>query len=275
MTNSNGSGPGSLVVMDDVGFAYRNGTRAVDRVTLDVPRGRIISIVGPSGCGKSTLLSLLAGLVQPTEGSVTWSSNAAPPSLFTMMFQKDTLLPWLTVKGNVGFSFRYLSLGKEEIDARLAELLAMGHLTEYADAYPNQLSGGMRRRVAFLSSVAPYPDVLLLDEPFSALDEPTRVALHGDVLSIVRKLGMTVVLVTHDLGEAITLSDEVVILSQRPARVAEVHRIDLPRERDLLTLREHESYQETYAQLWAGLRRQIADGARESSRSGATWRGEA
>lgn len=252
-----------LVNLDQVGFRYRDGTEAVRSVSVEVQRGKVISIVGPSGCGKSTLLSLIAGLAEPTSGAVAWQGDrgrAAGPTagLFTMMFQKDTLLPWLTVTANVAFGLRYTELTKAEQQARIDRLLRLGGLQEFADVYPNQLSGGMRRRVAFLSSVAPFPQMLLLDEPFSALDEPTRVALHADVLSIIRELGMTVILVTHDLGEAITLSDEIVILTKRPARVAESHTIDLGTERDVLTLRESDKYQELYAELWASLRRQIS-----------------
>ncbi|MEJ1231018.1 MAG: ABC transporter ATP-binding protein [Galbitalea sp.] len=248
------------MVLDHVGFEYRDGTRAVQDVSLDVRPGRVISVVGPSGCGKSTLLNLIAGLAEPTTGSVRWPGRAErgqAPGLFTMLFQKDTLLPWLTVRNNVAFGLQYLKIGKAERQARISRLLELGGLTDFADTFPNQLSGGMRRRVAFLTSVAPYPRMLLLDEPFSALDEPTRVALHGDVLSIVRELDMTVLLVTHDLAEAITLSDQVVILTRRPARIAEVHDIALGSERDMLSIRETEHFQEQYAQLWAGLRRQI------------------
>jgi NitT/TauT family transport system ATP-binding protein len=256
-----------LVTLDRVGFAYRDGTRAVDSVSLEVGTGRVISVVGPSGCGKSTLLGLIAGLSTPTEGAVRWGdpgSDGRTAGLFTMMFQKDTLLPWLSVRANVDFGLRYQRLRREERDARLDRLLRMGGLTEFADAYPNQLSGGMRRRAAFLTSVAPFPRMLLLDEPFSALDEPTRVALHADVRAIVRELGMTVLLVTHDLAEAITLSDEVLILTRRPARVAELHRIDLGDERDVSSIRETPEFQETYARLWAGLRHQIAASASTS-----------
>jgi NitT/TauT family transport system ATP-binding protein len=251
-----------LVRLDNAGFHYRDGTQAIASVSLDARRGQVISIVGPSGCGKSTLLSLIAGLAVPTSGSVSWQGKTHleaghTAGLFTILFQKDTLLPWLTVRSNVGFGLRYTELSKTEKLERVERLLRMGSLTEFAEAYPNQLSGGMRRRAGFLSSVAPFPKMLLLDEPFSALDEPTRVTLHRDIRSIIAELGMTVVLVTHDLGEAITLSDKVIILTKRPARVAEVHSIDLGPDRDVFAVRETERYQELYTELWAVLRHQI------------------
>ncbi len=252
-----------LVTLRDIAYTYGDGTTAVQSVSLRLLKGEVTSIVGPSGCGKSTLLSILAGLRRPSAGTVEWDADevarldSSRDRLFTMVFQKDTLLPWLTTTGNISFGLRYLRLSGSEKKDRLSRLLRMGRLEDFADSYPYQLSGGMRRRVAFLTSVAPLPRMLLLDEPFSALDEPTRVELHRDVLSVVYELGITVLLVTHDLGEAVSLSDEVHILTNRPARIAATHRMDFGHDRDVLRLRESGQYQDYYRRLWAELRSQI------------------
>lgn len=261
-----GSDDQVLVNLSELSYTYPDGTRAVRRVSLRVPERKVISIVGPSGCGKSTLLAMMAGLLEPTSGAVEWGEQAQQAAsqgqrTFTMMFQKDTLLPWLTVARNVAFGLRYLPLSKQEISERVVRLLALGRLEDFANSFPYQLSGGMRRRAALLAAVAPFPRLLLLDEPFSALDEPTRVELHRDVRDIVVELGMSVVLVTHDLAEAITLSDEVHILTKRPGHVAATHRIPFGVERDVMSLRETSTYEELYGRLWRDLRVQIQGGS--------------
>lgn len=271
-TGSSGSAPTArqpLLRADNLKYAYP-GSRgsagamlAVEDVSFSVEPGKVLSIVGPSGCGKSTLLSLVAGLQPPIGGTVEWApvnqQALADRSqrLYTMVFQKDTLLPWLRVEANIAWGLRYLKLSADKRKQRVTDLLEMVGLTEFRRAYPNQLSGGMRRRVAFLSGVAPMPQVILLDEPFSALDEPTRVNIHIEVKRIVDQLGMAVILVTHDLGEAISLSDQVCILTQRPARVAQLFTVPFGKDRDVRGLRETEEYQETYRALWHELNRQI------------------
>jgi ABC-type nitrate/sulfonate/bicarbonate transport system ATPase subunit len=248
---------------DDVSFAYSVDTKALDGLDLEVRKGEVVGIVGPSGCGKSTLLSLLAGVKDPQSGTVAWNTtrtrDRAPGTQreLTLVFQQDTVLPWLTVESNVGLGLRYLDLPKREKQERVTELLSLANLSQVRRAYPYQLSGGMKRRVAFLTGVAPYPEVLLLDEPFSSVDEPTRVAIHRDILKIIYALEMSVVLVTHDLGEAISLSDVVYILTQRPARIASRYETPFDRERDLLRVRETESYQSLYRVLWHDLAREI------------------
>lgn len=229
---------------------------AVENVSLSIKPGTVTSIVGPSGCGKSTLLSLIAGLQPPDSGTVSWTPThtedlvAKKQRLFTMVFQKDTVLPWLKVDSNIGWGLRFLDMTPSEREERVRQLLDLVGLTEFRKSYPYQLSGGMRRRVAFLTGVAPMPQVMLLDEPFSALDEPTRVNIHVEVMRIVAELGMAVILVTHDLSEAITMSDQVIILTKRPANVAKVFDIPFGHDRDVRALRETDEYQELYKQLW-------------------------
>jgi NitT/TauT family transport system ATP-binding protein len=254
----------SAVGIDGVGFGYPTGVVALSGLDMTIPTGSCVAVVGPSGCGKSTLLQLLAGLRTPTAGRITWPEFPSGVHPMAMVFQNDTLLPWLTAAENVALYFRLGRAGRR-VDkaiarARVDALFRMVGLQDFEGAYPYQLSGGMRRRIAFMTAVAPEPAVLLLDEPFSSLDEPTRVSIHQDVLRIMAKLEMTVVLVTHDLAEAITLCDEVVILTARPGRVLSRHRVPFPREgRNAIELRHSREFLDMYALLWEELGSQIFD----------------
>jgi ABC-type nitrate/sulfonate/bicarbonate transport system ATPase subunit len=270
----------SPLSLEDVGFTYPNGTEAIGSISLTVAAGEVAGIVGPSGCGKSTLLHLLAGLRRPTRGTLTRDISVTDRRHpLAMVFQRDTLLPWLTAKENVMFFTRFRERGARrpgrrspkvdpEVSERADRLLAMVGLSDHADAYPYQLSGGMNRRVAFLSAVAPLPHILLLDEPFSSVDEPTRIEIHQDVLNVIREFGMTAILVTHDLAEAITLTDRVLILTKRPATVATQHTIPFGRERNMLELRQTSDYLELYGRLWSELGAQIRSGRSEGRHGG-------
>lgn len=248
-----------LVSVENVAFTYPNGTQALADVSLGVKPGEILGIVGPSGCGKSSLLSVLAQLAQPSSGHIRWDSAAGQSERhrLSMVFQKDTLLPWLTVEANVGL-FRTLNRKRKSVgNDVLEELLELAGLSEFRKAFPYELSGGMRRRTAFVSAMAAMPRLLLLDEPFSSLDEPTRIAIHQDVLNIVHRADTAVILVTHDLAEAATLCDEIIVLTSRPARVAVRHHVPFPRERDVLGLRQDPVFLELYGSLWQDLSLQI------------------
>jgi NitT/TauT family transport system ATP-binding protein len=250
-------------------FTYPNGTQALDRLSLDIPEGGVLGVCGPSGCGKSSLLSLLAGIRLPSAGQIVWSDDPivregkAPRHPLSMVFQKDTLLPWATVDANVRLFYTLNKRRRAEADEIVAELLELTGLTAFKDAYPYRLSGGMRRRAAFISALAAQPRMLLLDEPFSSLDEPTRVAIHQDVFDILRRLGTTVVLVTHDLAEAASLCDEIVILTHRPASIAARHQVPFGSERVIMQLREQPEFLELYGRLWHDLSRQIRRGTIE------------
>ena len=250
-----------LLDVDQVSFAYPGGAAVLDRVSIAVPEGSITGVVGPSGCGKSTLLALLAGLLSPDSGRIAWSEDTAQARRhpLTMMFQKDTLLPWLTVEDNIGLHFRLAAsrLGKTAQKTRIAELVHLAGLDGAQRKFPYQLSGGMRRRTAFLASVAPHPRTLLLDEPFSALDEPTRIGIHQDIFDIVKREGITVLLITHDLGEAISLSDQVLVLSAQPASVFKRFDIGFGAQRNFLELRESAKFLALYGQVWEQLAVQI------------------
>jgi NitT/TauT family transport system ATP-binding protein len=221
-----------------VDFAYRNQdgthTLALRDVNLTVQREEFVSVVGPSGCGKSTLLRLLAGLMPPTRGSlaVNGDTTTRPRRNISLAFQKPTLLPWRTVIGNVLFPFRHMSLpvGDREI-GRARELLGMMGLLDFADRRPGELSGGMQQRLALCRALVTEPDILLLDEPFSALDALTRDELGVELLRICTVRPKTAVLVTHSIPEAVLLSDRVCIMSSRPGTLSDEVAVTLPRPR--------------------------------------------
>lgn len=256
---------GASIEFRGVDFSYPNGLQAISGLDLKVGAGESVGIVGPSGCGKSTVLSLIAGLRAAQVGDVEVIPDDSDRHLISMVFQKDTVLPWLTVEQNVRLHYKFQksrrgrgrAQSRKEIDDRIRELIAMVHLEGFEKAFPYQLSGGMRRRVAVLTSVAALPQILLLDEPFSAIDEPSRVAIHQDVFDIVRKLGITMVLVTHDLAEAASMCDRVCIMGPRPTSVYSEHAVPLGATRDMLSLRENKDFLDLYSRLWRDLHLQI------------------
>ena len=212
----------------------RFGDRAVlDGVSLDARPGELVSIVGPSGCGKSTLFNALAGLVEPAAGSVLVDGSPATASTFAYMPQKDLLFPWRTVLDNAALGLEVAGLGKRAARERAAPLFEPFGLEGYEKSRPSELSGGMRQRAALLRTVVQDRDVLLLDEPFGALDSLTRTGMQEWLEEVRSRYGWTVLLITHDIREAVFLSDRVVVLGPRPARVRAVVEIDLPRPREL------------------------------------------
>jgi NitT/TauT family transport system ATP-binding protein len=254
-----------LLALDHVHYSFEPNAPVVQDVSFTVTPGEIISIVGPSGCGKSTLLRLIAGLVQPEQGSIQLAAAGAARHPCAMVFQEDTLLPWLRVQDNAelftkfqGTKFR--GFRRKGVSARTDELLSMVGLSQFARHYPYQLSGGMKRRLALVTAVASLPTVLLLDEPFSALDEPTRVAIHAEVYHVVRSSNVATILVTHDLAEALCLSDRILLMSQRPSHIVSEYRVPFGAERDMTGLRSDPRFLELYGQLWRSLGEQIAGG---------------
>jgi NitT/TauT family transport system ATP-binding protein len=195
----------------------------LEDLSLEVRKGELVSIVGPSGCGKSTLLNMLCNLAAPSRGEITFASDR--PRI-GYVFQAPRLLPWRSVRRNVEFSLEQTGATRAEIHARALEALRLVQLAEHVDKYPHQLSGGMQQRVALARALTLRPDVLLMDEPFGALDALTRGYLQEEVLNIVRHSGSTTLLVTHDIDEAMLMSDRVVVMSSRPAHVKEI--IDMP-----------------------------------------------
>lgn len=221
-----------MLILNKVSKAYANGVHALDRISFSVDRGQIVAIVGGSGCGKSTLLRATAGLDTPNEGSVHIGGEliTAPHPKIGIVFQEARLLPWLTVAENVGFGLEDRTRG--ERDALVAAALSRVGLSDKARVWPRELSGGQAQRVAIARALVPRPTVLLLDEPFSALDAFTRIDLQDHLLDLWADVRPTLVLVTHDVDEAIVLADRIMVMRPRPGRIFEEIACDLPRPRD-------------------------------------------
>ncbi|HYA23630.1 MAG TPA: ABC transporter ATP-binding protein [Terriglobales bacterium] len=227
------------VKLDGVSLSYKanDGSRllALDDINLRVRPGEFLCIVGPSGCGKSTLLHLIAGLQPATSGNVLVDEEpvAGPDTDRILIFQELGLFPWLTVAQNVEFGMKMKGISKAERQEKIQQYLRLVHLSQFKDSYTHQLSGGMRQRVALARALASEPDVLLMDEPFAALDAQTRDILHDELERIWAETGRTMVFVTHNVREAVRLGDRVALLTFRPGRVKREYVIDLPRPRHL------------------------------------------
>ncbi|MHB8185714.1 MAG: ABC transporter ATP-binding protein [Dermatophilaceae bacterium] len=205
---------------------------ALSDVTLEIADHEIVALIGPSGCGKSTLLRLIANLDRQFSGEVRWANPPKPGKDIGFVFQEPALLPWRSVARNVGLGLEGKGSSKRAINSRVAELLKMVGLQDFSQSYPSELSGGMRQRVAIVRALAYDPQILLMDEPYGALDAITRDRLQDDLLRIWEQTHKTIVLVTHSVEEATYLADRVVVLSQRPGRVKSIHTVPLSRERD-------------------------------------------
>lgn len=249
-----------ILSLRDVSYSYHNlkgETPALSHINLQIPEGSFVAVVGPSGCGKSTLLSIIAGLLAPEEGEILYRGLSAKDYCadsalrIGYMLQRDHLFEWRTVYQNVilGLELTH-SLTKENTDYILKLLEDYG-LYGFKDKKPSELSGGMRQRAALIRTMAVHPDLLLLDEPFSALDFQTRLSVSADIAGIIRQTKKTALLITHDLSEAITLADRVVVLSRCPAGVKREMAIhyEIGRE-DPLAVRGTAAYQEYFNQLW-------------------------
>jgi NitT/TauT family transport system ATP-binding protein len=211
-------------------FTPERETLALSNISLDVNEGEFVAVVGSSGCGKSTLLSLISGLLPPSRGNVLLEGKrvTAPSPRVGYMFQRDTLLEWRSVLQNVLIGVELLGLDKLKYRKRALDLLTRYGLGQFVDSLPSQLSGGMRQRAALARTLCPEPEILLLDEPFSALDYQTRLALSDEIAAILRAEGKTVILVTHDIGEAVSMASRVIVMSRRPGRIKSEHRIEFP-----------------------------------------------
>lgn len=229
--------------------------RALEDITFDAGQGEFISIVGPSGCGKSTLLNILAGLEEPTEGSVCLDdvTVVGTSDKIGYMPQKDQLFPWRTIWGNVMLGLEIQKKKTPEHAERVRELLRRYGLESFAKSLPAQLSGGMRQRCALIRTLATDPGLLLLDEPFSALDYQTRLSVSDDIHTIIRREGKTAILVTHDISEAISMSDRVVVLTARPAVVRNIHDLEALRGLTPMERRDHPMFHRFFHDIWKEL----------------------
>jgi len=222
---------------DAVAKTYPNGTHALDAATLSIRKGEFVSLLGPSGCGKSTLLKMFAGLESSSRGKIGWCDehgreSAEPGRSMAMVFQEATLMPWARVAANARLPLDLAGVSRAEGDRRVAEALSLVGLDQFANVYPRELSGGMQMRASIARALATEPSVLLMDEPFGALDEFTRNRLDADLQRLWRARGFTVVFVTHSIYEAVFLSSRVIVMAARPGRVIADVPIDGPAERD-------------------------------------------
>lgn len=240
----------TILQFHDVKLIYhtkRGETVAAENLSFSVDEGEFVAVIGPSGCGKTTLLSLAAGLLKPSEGRVESSGS------FGYMLQKDQLFPWRTIEKNIFLPLEIKKQNTPEHRDRAKKLAEKYGLKDFLQSYPKELSGGMRQRAALIRTLATDPDILLLDEPFSALDYQTRLNVTEDVSDIIRREGKTAILITHDISEAISLADRIFVLSARPARVVYTHELDFGEIKNPLKRRETAQFSGWFELLWKEL----------------------
>src|SRR3954471_16182398 len=238
-------GAGIAVSLRRVTKTYDSGVVALGPIDLDVRKGEFVSLLGPSGCGKSTALRLIAGLSAPTSGAVRVANHGVQAGRsIGYVFQEPTLMPWTSVRENVRLPLMLAHAPREQADARVGEALAQVGLAEFADAYPRELSGGMKMRVSLARALVTDPDILLLDEPFAALDEITRFRINNDLLDLWRTLHKTIIFVTHSVFESVYLSQRVIVMTARPGRISAEFRIEAaePRGEEFRTSAGYANY---------------------------------
>jgi NitT/TauT family transport system ATP-binding protein len=222
--------PPAIVSLNQISKTFSNGTVALKQMSLDIRQGEFLTLLGPSGCGKSTVLRIITSLTGPTTGRVEWPMEQAGQKEheLSFVFQEPTLMPWATVFGNVWLPLRLKGLSKGESRDRVMEALEMVGLAGFSESYPRELSGGMKMRVSIARALVTKPKVLLMDEPFAALDEITRFKLNNDLLHLWETFGWTVVFVTHSVFESVYLSNRIVVMAARPGRVVNDMQVDAP-----------------------------------------------
>jgi NitT/TauT family transport system ATP-binding protein len=264
--------PEPLVRFDDVRLVFDGAATdvlALDGLTFDAPAGQITTVVGPSGCGKTTLLRLAAGLTKPSSGQVLYKGKAVLGLNTEVGFitQESNLFPWLTAVDNVAFPLTLLGIPKGERRDRAMEWLRLVGLNGFESNYPAELSGGMQKRVSIARTLIYEPDVVLMDEPFGALDAQTRMMLHHELLQIWARQKNTIIFITHDLVEAITLSDHIVVISKRPGRVRAAYRVPLRRPRNVFQIFSEPHFDDFYATLWDHFKSELPASGRASDAS--------
>jgi NitT/TauT family transport system ATP-binding protein len=242
------------------------GIIAVDNVSFSVRKGEFVSLLGPSGSGKSTLLNMIATLIEPSKGSILIDDDVQDGTAnhkVGYMFQRDTLFPWRTVADNIGYSLEAAGVNADERRSRVAESIRQAGLTGFEDMYPAALSGGMRQRAQLMRTLIRKPEILLMDEPFGALDTHTKLEMHRVLLDIWERERQTVVFVTHDLSEALTLSDRIILFAARPGRIKETFDVGFTRPRDEVRLRETDDYARLFSNVWHSLGEEFSKGTAE------------
>jgi NitT/TauT family transport system ATP-binding protein len=241
---------------------------AVDKVSFEIAQGEFVALLGPSGCGKSTILNVVAGLLDRTGGRVHLDDEEVRYGDVNRkvgyVFQRDTVFPWRTVEANIGYGLEIAGVPKAERQAKVKRTIEAAGLAGFDRSFPRMLSGGMRQRVALMRTLIMEPEILLMDEPFGALDTHTKLEMHKTLLEIWERERQTVLFVTHDLGEALTLASRIILLSARPGRMKEDFEVTFPRPRDAVALRETAEFGRCYSHVWHALgeefRRSRADG---------------
>jgi NitT/TauT family transport system ATP-binding protein len=237
---------------------------AVDDVSFDVRPGEFLSVIGPSGCGKSTLFNVIGGLLTSHQGTVTVGGETidGPHQSIGMVFQEESTFPWRTVTDNVAFPLELIGMAKDKRIERAKHFIGMVGLNGFENRYPGELSGGMRQRVSLARTLASEPKILLMDEPFAALDEQTRLLLGDKVLQIQQQLKQTTLLITHNITEAVQMSDRILVMTYRPGKVKRIVDIDLPRPRTSEIVGS-EAFGRYVAQIWSDLREEASRGMRD------------
>lgn len=244
-----------------LGKTFSLGRTEVDALTdidLEVRTGEFICIVGPSGCGKTTLLRILAQLELPTRGEAVISCEDAARPLTSMVFQESSIFPWMTIRDNVAYGLRLRGAPSGQVKATVDHFLGLTGLDRFADAYPHQLSGGMKQRASVARAFANDPEILLMDEPFAALDEQNKALLQEELLRTWGETRKTVVFITHSIDEALVLGDRVLVMSRRPGRLKAEFRVDFPRPRRVYDLKADPAYGRLNRDIWMLLREEVA-----------------
>jgi NitT/TauT family transport system ATP-binding protein len=237
---------------------------AVRDVSFGVRRGEFVALLGPSGSGKSTILNMIATLIRPSIGQILIDGTQVVPGKATpdvgYIFQRDTLFPWRTVADNIGYGLQLAHVPDAERKERIAACVAQAGLNGFEQAYPSALSGGMRQRAALMRTLVVEPQILLMDEPFGALDTHTKIDMHEVLLRIWEREQQTVLFVTHDLGEALTLADRIILFSARPGQIKDMFDVDFARPRDAVKVRETPRYAELFQHIWHSLGEEFVKG---------------
>jgi NitT/TauT family transport system ATP-binding protein len=237
---------------------------AVRDISFSVRRGEFVALLGPSGSGKSTILNMIATLVKPTSGQILIDGRPVIAGKATpgvgYVFQRDTLFPWRTVADNIGYGLQLAGIADAERKERVTACVAQAGLNGFERAYPSALSGGMRQRAALMRTLVVEPQILLMDEPFGALDTHTKIDMHEVLLRIWDREQQTVLFVTHDLGEALTLADRIILFSARPGRIKDMFEVDFARPRDAVKVRETPRYAELFQHIWHSLGEEFVKG---------------
>jgi NitT/TauT family transport system ATP-binding protein len=241
---------------------------AVDGVSVDIAHGEFFMIVGPSGCGKTTLLRILAGLDSVSSGTIEIETPSSQRPVNSMIFQGDSIFPWMTVWNNAAYGLKMRHVPKATIKEVVGHYLARTGLTKFADYYPHQLSGGMRQRVSIARAFANDPEILLMDEPFSALDAQNKVLLQEELLRIWEEHKKTVVFITHSVDEAVFLGDRIMVMTAQPGRVKTFVKVPLARPRNIMELQQSPEYGELIADIWSSLREEVQRARAQEDKSG-------